>query len=119
MRSSGSWIGSCRLLPGEPRGVPPTLCRAPAAAALGAIGGPRLRQHQLVHAEVAVRVHPQPRRLPTGAARNCAKLLHRILVGVFGVDALALSEREGAAEHLHRLADTADQVHLDAFELLI
>src|SRR3954468_23092694 len=72
-----------------------------------------------MNAEIIVRVGPDRRRRPAGAARQRAERLDRIFVAVLGVDGLAGAEVDALAAHLDALALQTRQMHLDARTLAV
>src|SRR5262249_47737445 len=57
--------------------------------------------------------------LPARGLRQRGEAVKTVLVAVFGVNALARTERELMAEHAHALRLAADQVHLDAMAVAV
>ena len=66
-----------------------------------------------MQAEEVVGVGPRLDRVPAARAGEILKLGDRVFVRVLGVDALAASEGERAAEHMHALLGEAHEINLD------
>src|SRR5262245_19855137 len=76
-------------------------------------GGPAL-QFQRMHGEPVLLIGPAGDRAPAGVLRQPAERLHRVLVGVLGVDGFALAELEAAPRDRDGLLLQALEMHLDA-----
>src|SRR4249920_3883061 len=73
----------------------------------------RESQLQRMHGEPVVLVGPACDRTPAGALGQRAEGLHRVFVGILGVDGFAGAEFEGPPRHRDGLVLQAFEVHFD------